>query len=286
MAQLKRTNRTLMVIGGHEEKDGDKLILKEIARRVGSGKLVVATIASKEPGSLWEEYEPIFRNLGVRHVYKLDVQSREDAKSERSLRVLDGATAVFFTGGDQLKITSQIGLSPVCQRIQEIYESGGLVAGTSAGASVMTETMMVGGDGEASHRLGGHLVLAPGLGLIRGIIVDQHFAERGRLGRLLGAIAQNPRILGVGVDENTAVIIERDSNLRVIGEGGVYIIDGSSVSFSNVAEEQKERTLSIFDVNLHLLSQGDTYDCESRRPKFKPAEEVEEELVGAGERDD
>src|SRR5688500_10278720 len=285
MAELKRTNRTLMIIGGHEEKDGDKLILKELARRVGNGKLVVATIASKEPGSLWEAYEPVFRSLGVRNVYKLEVETREDAKSPRALRIMDDATAIFFTGGDQLKITSQIGLSPLCDRIQEMYENGGLVAGTSAGASVMTETMMVDGDGEASHRLGGRLALAPGLGLIRGIIVDQHFSERGRVGRLLGAVAQNPRILGVGVDENTAVIIERDSSLQVLGAGGVYIIDGGAVSFSNVAEEQKERTLSIFDVRLHLLSQGDTYDCETRTPKFKPAEEFEE-LNGLGESDD
>jgi cyanophycinase len=281
MPEMKRSERALIIIGGHEDKEDKKLILRAVAERVGSGKLVVATVASQQQEELWTEYERLFRGLGVRHVYKLSVDSREDAKSEASVRVLEGANGVFFTGGDQVRITSQLGCSPVCQRIQEIYESGGVIAGTSAGASVMSETMMVSGNGDETHRLGAGLQLAPGLGLIRGIIVDQHFAERGRLGRLVAAVAQNPRIIGIGIDENTAVIVERDQKFTVLGEGGVTIVDGGSMTYSNLTDEETDRALSVFDVKLHILSQGDVYDCQSRRPKPEAAEVIEEELMGA-----
>jgi cyanophycinase len=278
---MRRIDRSLIIIGGREDRSGDKLILRAVADRVGSGRLVIATVASTMPRAQYEEYESIFRGLGVKHVYKLEIQSREDAFSEKHVRVLDDATAIFFTGGDQVKITSQIGLSPVGQRIQEIYDSGGTIAGTSAGASVIPETMMVGGNGEETHRIGGSLKLAPGLGFIRGIIVDQHFAERGRIGRLLGAVTQNPRILGIGIDENTAVIVERDRKFSVIGEGGVTILDAGGSTYSNITDEETDRALSVYDVKLHILSQSDFFDCETRRPSPREAEIIEQELLGA-----
>jgi cyanophycinase len=278
---MQRIDRTLIIIGGHEDKTDKKLILRAVAERVGSGKLVIATVASGIQKEQYEEYERIFRGLGVRHVYKLEVETREDALSDRNVRVLDDCTAIFFTGGDQVKITSQLGCSPVCERIQEIYEKGGCIAGTSAGASVMSETMMVSGEGDETHKIGGALRLAPGLGLIRGIIVDQHFAERGRIGRLLGAVSQNPRIIGIGIDENTAVIVERDRKFTVLGEGGVTILDAGASTYSNITDEETDRSLSVFDVKLHMLSQGDIYDCDTRRPSPRPAEIIEEELLGA-----
>jgi cyanophycinase len=124
-------------------------------------------------------------------------------------------------------------------------------------------------------------MLAPGLGFIRGIIVDQHFAERGRIGRLLGAVSQNPRILGVGIDENTAVIVDRDRWFRIIGEGGVTILDAGESSYSNLTDEQSDRALSVYDVKLHMLSQSDAFDLTTRRPTPRPAELAEEELLGA-----
>ena len=278
---LRRIDRSLIIIGGHEDKTNEKLILRAVAERVHGGRLVIATVASGMPKTQYEEYEQIFRGLGVKHVYKLEVQSREDAKSEKAVRCLDDATVIFFTGGDQVKITSQLGSSLVCQRMQEIYETGGTIAGTSAGASVMTETMMVGGNGEETHRIGGALKLAPGLGFIRGFIVDQHFAERGRIGRLLGAVSQNPRILGVGIDENTAVIIERDRKFTVLGEGGVTILDAGESSYSNITDEETDRALSVYDVKLHMLSQSDVFDCQTRRPVARAAEIMEEELLGS-----
>lgn len=267
----RRSERTLVIIGGHEDREGEKVVLREIARRIGNGKLVVTTVASREPGDLFETYERAFRSAGVRHVYKLDIPTRESAVEERAIRVLDDATAVFFTGGDQLKITSQIGDTPVFARMREIYEAGGLIAGTSAGASAMSTTMLVTGDSEDSHKIGSALMMAPGLGLIDNVVLDQHFAERGRIGRLIGAVAQNPRSLGVGIDENTAIVVER-KQFQVIGEGAVYVLDGRNVTYSNITEEERDRTLSIFDLKLHILSQGDEFDLEERRPAEFPAE--------------
>jgi cyanophycinase len=281
MASLRTSDRALIIVGGHEDKEGDKLILRAIADRVHGGKLVIITAASNHQEELGDEYERLFRGLGVRHVYKLPIESRDEAVSDRSVSILKDATTIFFTGGDQLRITSLLGCSPVCERIQEIYESGGTIAGTSAGASVMTETMMVEGDGESTHRLGSGLSLAPGLGLMRGTIVDQHFSERGRLGRLLAAIAQNPRILGIGIDENTAIILEQDNRFTVVGDGGVIVLDAGAMTYSNVADEQRDRSLSAFDVKLHVLSQGDVYYCQTRRPREHPADVIEEELLGA-----
>src|SRR4051812_1025906 len=131
---VSKTRPTLIIIGGHEDKSGEGLILREVARHVAEGKLVVSTVASSEPAGLFEEYEAAFRKLGAQRVEKLDVASRADGKKKEVVRVLDDANAIFFTGGDQLKITSQIGDTPVFQRIREIYQRGGVVAGTSAGA--------------------------------------------------------------------------------------------------------------------------------------------------------
>jgi cyanophycinase len=265
---MERADRTLIIIGGKEDRSADKVILGEVARRIGSGKLVVSTVAiPSDPDGLFEEYEKAFRALGVKHLYKLEINDREEATSESKLRILDDATGVFFTGGDQMKITSQIGDTLIFRRLQEIYEEGGLIAGTSAGAAVMSETMLVTGGDEDSHVIGGSLRMAPGLGLISDVIIDQHFMERGRLGRLLGAVAQNPKNLGIGIDEQTAIVVERGNGFYVLGSGAVYVIDGSEVTYSNIAEEDLNKTLSIYNVRMHMLSQGDRFDLIARRPR-------------------
>jgi cyanophycinase len=166
-----------------------------------------------------------------------------------------------------MKITSQIGDTLIFRRLKEIYEEGGLIAGTSAGAAVMSETMLVTGGDEDSHVIGGSLRMAPGLGLIGDVIIDQHFMERGRLGRLLGAVAQNPKNLGIGIDEQTAIVVERGNGFYVLGSGAVYVIDGSEVTYSNIAEEDLNKTLSIYNVRMHMLSQGDRFDLIARRPR-------------------
>jgi cyanophycinase len=154
--------------------------------------------------------------------------------------------------------------------VREIHQTGGLIAGTSAGASMMSETMLVKGTSGESHKIG-DLHMAPGLGLVRDVIIDQHFAERGRFGRLFGAVAHNPRELGIGIDEDTALVLQ-DGRFEVIGSGCVYVVDGAGVTQSNIAEARPERALSMYDIRLHVLSSGDTFDLARRRPAEMPDE--------------
>lgn len=255
----------LVIIGGHEDKEHEKVILKEVARHLKGGRLVIATVASHEPDGYFDAYQKAFADLGVTDLVELYVHQRAESQSPETLAVLDGAAGVFFTGGDQLRISSQIGDTAIERRIRALHEAGGVIAGTSAGASVMSETMLVKGPSAESYRIG-ELHMAPGLGLVRDFIVDQHFAERGRYGRLLGAVAHNPRLLGVGIDENTAIVVEGDRFL-VIGSGAAYVVDGEGSTHSNIAEARSERALSMFDVRVHVLSSGDTYAISERKPK-------------------
>jgi cyanophycinase len=270
---------TLIIIGGHEEKEGEALILRAVAERVGSGKLVVATLASQEPKAMFQDYQKAFGRLGLKRVEHLDVSDREALLRDPPLQLLEGASVVFFTGGGQLRITTQFGGTQLCEQIQQFYQNGGTIAGTSAGASVMSDTMLVSGEGESSHRVGSNLLMAPGLGYLKDVIIDQHFAERGRIGRLLGAVAQNPRLLGVGLDENTAIIVQEERRFQVLGAGAAYVVDGRGVTCTNLTDEEKDRTISIFNVRLHVLSQGDGFDLVRREPTRGKAEEIEKELI-------
>lgn len=266
-----RHGGTLIIIGGHEDHEGERDILKEVAAHVHKRRLVLATIASHEPEGYLEQYQKSFSELGINDVSELYIDDRSDALSVEKLKLLEGVDAIFFSGGDQLRITSQIGDTPVFERVRQIFEDGGVIAGTSAGATAIGETMLVAGQSRNSFRLG-DLHLAPGLGLIRNVIIDQHFAQRGRIGRLLGAVAQNPRMLGLGIDEDTAVVAE-GQRFRVIGSGAVYVVDGSATSYSNVSEGHADAMLSISDVRLHVLKTGDSFDLEARRPQPGPADE-------------
>jgi cyanophycinase len=254
----------LIIIGGHEDKEGDCTILKAIAERLHGGTLVLATVASHEPEGYLETYQAAFSRLGVNRVVEFYVNERSDAFDAEKARMFEDAAGVFFSGGDQLRIASQIGDTPVEQHVRRIHGAGGLIAGTSAGASVMSDTMLVKGSSGESHRIG-DLHMAPGLGLMRNVIIDQHFAERGRFGRLLGAVAHNPRELGLGIDEDTACVVEGNV-IKVIGSGCVYVVDGSTASHSNIAEAKPDRALSMYDVKLHVLGSGDLYDVAQKRP--------------------
>lgn len=255
---------TLVVIGGHEDKEGDCVILREIVRRVGSGSLIIATIATREPDEYFESYHKIFKQLGIKNLSRLHLEDRAESFDEKKLSMLDHASGIFFTGGDQLRISSQIGDTLFEKCVKDIYYRGGVIAGTSAGASAMGETMLLKGSNSESHKIG-DLHLAPGLGLIPSVIIDQHFAERGRIGRLLGSIATNPRMLGIGIDEDTA-IVRHDGHFSVIGSGAVYIVDGCNVTHSNITEAEPESILSIFNVTLHILSSGDNFNLTHREP--------------------
>src|SRR5919107_5991952 len=264
----KRSRGPLIIIGGGEDREGERVILREVVKHLDGGKLVLATVASHQPEGYFEAYQTAFADLGISDLVELYVKDRSETLDPEKLCLFDSAAGVFYSGGDQLRISSQIGDTPIEQRVREIHERGGVIAGTSAGASMMSETMLVKGTSGESHKIG-DLHMAPGLGLVRDVIIDQHFAERGRFGRLFGAVAHNPRELGIGIDEDTALVLE-DNRFEVIGSGCVYVVDGAGVTQSNIAEARPERALSMYDIRLHVLSSGDAFDLAKRRPAEVP----------------
>jgi cyanophycinase len=257
---------TLFVIGGAEDKRDTKIILRELVRRIGAGDLVISTLASDYGDELWEVYRRLFSSMGVKRIKHLGIDHRDDSSNDPRLDILAEATAIFFTGGDQLRITTRLGGTALAERIEEIYKQGGIIAGTSAGATAVGEMMLVGAPGGGIRTVGDALQMTPGLGLGKNLIIDQHFSERGRIRRLLGAVAQNPRMLGIGIDEDTAVVVESDEKFVALGSGAVYVVDGHDLSYTNISEASFGRALSVFNVKLHVLCNGDRFDLSARLP--------------------
>ncbi len=257
----------LIIIGGHEEKQGEQTILKAVAQRARSdrSRLAIVTVATNQPEEIGREYRELFMELGVKHVEIVDIRTRDEAADDAHIQKIAGASVIFFTGGDQLRITSQIGDSPLFRCMSERYQKGATIAGTSAGAAAMPETMLIAGASDASHRISA-LEMAPGLAFLSGVVIDSHFAERGRMGRLLGAVAQNPRNIGLGIDEDTAIVVTPQERFEVIGSGAVYVVDGMDISYSSLSEQHPEGIVSIYDIKLHVLGQDDYYDLHARRP--------------------
>lgn len=271
----KKPKGKLIIIGGHENKTDDRQILETVAKQVIGGPLVVITVATQSPQAMADEYLKVFHDLGLKHVEILDIRTREDAKNQTNVEICAKASVLFFTGGDQLRITSQVGDSPLYQCMMDNYCKGATIVGTSAGAAAMPETMLISGPSDESNRISA-LNMAPGLALIQGVVIDSHFAERGRMGRLLGAVAQNPRNLGIGIDEDTAIIVERAEGFTVIGSGAVYVVDGSTVTYSSLSEKNPENILSLYDTKLHVLGDGDCFEFTNRRPFI--AENIKREV--------
>lgn len=261
------TQEGLIIIGGAEDKKGDKKILQEVCAHIekSSELLLIVTVATEKPTEVGNEYTNLFSDMGIKHLSILHVENREDALKAENIELIKKSSLIFFTGGDQLRITSILGGTPLYSCMKEKYTKGCVFVGTSAGASVMSDTMIVKGIDDESPRKC-TLKMAPGLGLINGVIIDQHFAQRGRVGRLLVGVAENPEILGIGIDEDTSIIVNRENVLRVLGSGAVYVIDGSNISDTNVSEQHQDDMLSIFDVKMHVLKNGDKFNLKTRRP--------------------
>lgn len=271
----KKPKGTLIIIGGHEDKKGDDEILTEVAKRSAKNRnLVILTVATSMPEEVAKEYKEVFTRLGATKIKAVDVRTRDDAMDPSRVEICSKADVIFFTGGDQLRITSQIGDSPIFQCLHDNYMRGATIVGTSAGAAAMSETMVISGSSDKSHELFG-LNMAPGLGFIKGAVIDSHFAERGRIGRLLGAVTQNPKNLGIGIDEDTAMILDPDGTFTVMGSGAIYVVDGTEVRYSNLSEKIKDDILTVFNVKLHVLGKGYRFDLANRQPIMSREEESE-----------
>ena len=262
-----RLNYNLVIIGGSEDKDGRKKILNEACELINKDRdlLLVATVASEVQDEMKDIYNKVFKEIGVKNIEFLNIDDRKESYLEENIEKVTMSKLIFFTGGDQLRITSLIGGTPLNKALLKGLHNGKVIVGTSAGASVMSSTMILEGDDEEAPKK--HSInMSPGLGFLENIIIDQHFIQRGRIGRLLTGVAENPEYLGIGIDEDTAIIIDERKVLKVIGNGAVYIIDGSKINHTNISEQCRDKPLSIFNVKLHVLIEGNKFDLIKKIP--------------------
>lgn len=255
----------LIIIGGAEDKKGECVILKKAAEEVSESEiLTVLTTATEKPEEVGEDYRQVFIRLGVKNIQVLNINSRDDANDANLCEMLRKTKCVFITGGDQLRLTSILGGTSTNEVLKEVYQNGGIIMGTSAGASVMSSTMAVQGeDNEPAKKC--TLKMAPGLDLISDTIIDQHFDQRGRFGRLLCGVAENPHVLGIGIDEDTAIIVSPEQHFEVIGSNSVTIIDGRTIQSSNVSEQAQNELLAIVGVTVHTLPKNYGFDMTTRK---------------------
>ena len=254
----------IIPIGGAEEKDNSPAILKRFVELAGGSDADIVVIpTASQMRDTGPRYERLFGELGAERVASIDFDTRRDAEEPGRLARLEQASGVFFTGGNQLRLTTLIGGTPVAKAIRMANARGVPVAGTSAGAAFISEHMIAFGD-EGSTPIAGSVRLAPGLGLTNRFIIDQHFRQRDRLGRLLTALAYNPFAVGIGLDEDTAAFIAPDNTVHVEGSGGITVVDAAEVEFSSMAEIEEGQPVCLLGVKLHLLTRGATFNLHTR----------------------
>jgi cyanophycinase len=261
------------MIGGGEDREHDKTILCRFIELAGGAraKIVVLTAASTLQREMWRIYDRAFGELGVEQRSHLPIKSREEASdTEREEKILS-ANGVFMTGGDQKRLLAMIGGTLIDKAMHRAFkERGACIAGTSAGASAMSEHMLAVGSSGETAPIKGESHLAAGLGFLQRVVIDQHFSERQRLGRLLGVVAQNPYLLGIGIDEDTALIVENGWGIEVVGNGAVTLIDGREMSSNFLTVQDRER-MELVNVKLHLLPAGASYSVHDKEEGGIPA---------------
>jgi cyanophycinase len=262
---------SVLVIGGAEDKVRDRLILGRFVALAGGADatIVVISSASSLGAEAGERYRRVFGELGVPRVHPIHAVTRAQANDDAAVLTLRDATGVFLTGGNQLRLASTIGGTRLADAVLERFRHGAAIAGTSAGASAMSTHMIAFGASGATPKQR-MAQLAAGLGVLPGVIVDQHFQQRNRLGRLLSLIAQNPSLLGLGIDEDTAGVVGPDHVLEVIGRGSVTIVDGAA-SETDAWDARGHRPLMISNVVLHSLPAGYRFDLRRRHRIATPS---------------
>jgi cyanophycinase len=264
----------LLVIGGAEDKYNERRILKKFLDLAGgeNAEVLIIPVASDFPEFAADVYTQAFRNLGVANPRVLRATSRQDIVHADVDRLLDGLTGAFITGGDQMRLVSLLGGTKLAEGLRRRVRDTQLVlAGTSAGAAAMSTSMIVRGE-PSSHPHRNAVKLSPGLGFLKNVIIDQHFTERGRISRLITAVSYNPYNLGVGVDENTAIVLDGQGILEVFGQGSTTIVDGSQITFNEIAEVNENESFSVCGVQLHVLRDGLIYNYLERHPIQPPTE--------------
>ena len=258
-------NRGYIVpIGGAEGKGKKPRILSKFVKLCGGSdaRILVIPTASllNETGP---QYKKLFESLGANSMC-VPIEERKDCFDKELLRILGKATGVFITGGNQLRLSTILGGTPVARLIRSMNAEGIHVAGTSAGAAIVAEHMIAGGRSGPSPRESG-VELAPGLGLTNRVIVDQHFNQRQRMGRLLAALSFNPFACGLGIDENTAAFIAPDGSLEVVGKGTVTVVDPAELSHSSMSYVRPAEAVTLIGLKLHVLAEGAHFNLETRK---------------------
>lgn len=258
-------------VGGAEEKIGDVAILKRFVALCGGPSARIAIIpTASERTDTGANYAELFGELGADLTVVLPLTTRAEADEPAHVQPLDDVDGIFLTGGNQLRLSTLIGGTDVARAIRRRNAEGVHVAGTSAGAAFLCEHMIAFGREGASPRAR-IVTLAPGLGLTNRVIIDQHFRQRDRLGRLLTAISYNPFAIGIGLDENTAAFIGPDNKLEVVGGGAITVVDSSELQFTSMAKVRKNDPICLIGLRLHILDHGSTFDLHTREAAAAPA---------------
>lgn len=254
----------IVPVGGAEDKLGSRQILRRFVEISGGDQahIVIIPTASMLPDT-GARYESLFAELGAHKASAIPFLSRDDCKREKFLEQLQEASGVFLTGGNQLRLSTTLGGTPVAKAIRQLNARGVSVGGTSAGAAVLSEHMIASGE-EGSLPKAAMANLAPGFGMTNRVIIDQHFRQRDRLGRLLAALSYNPFAVGIGLDEDTAAFIDPDDCIQVTGTGAITIVDVSNLGHSSAASASPGQPLCMTNVTLHLLTNGGRFDLSSR----------------------
>lgn len=255
----------IVPIGGAENKDENPRILKRFLAVAGGSRAEIVVIpTASQLRDTGPRYQRLFGELGARKVEVVDFDSRGDCSESGRLDRIERASAIFFTGGNQLRLSTILGGTPAAQRIRACNAAGVTVGGTSAGASILSEHMIAFGK-EGSSPRADSVRLAPGLGLTNRFVIDQHFRQRDRLGRLLAALAYNPFAIGIGLDEDTAAFIGPDNTLEVEGSGSVSVVDAGNLDFSSMADAGEDQPVCMLGLTMHILLAGATFNLVTRK---------------------
>ncbi len=257
----------IIPIGGAEDKVSARSILKRFTKLCGGHKARIVVIpTASQLDDTGRRYQDIFEDVGAKKVTVLDIKTREDAEAPHAVEAIQECDGVFLTGGNQLRLSTILGGTEVARAIRRANARGAHVAGTSAGAAFISEHMICYGK-EGGTPIAGGATLGPGLGLTNRFVVDQHFTQRDRLGRLLSALAFNPFAVGLGLDEDTAAFIGPDNKIEVIGSGGVTVLDTAQIEHSSMATASEGAPVAMIGIKLHILTAHATYDLPTRTAK-------------------
>lgn len=275
---MKKPKGILVAIGGNEDKSHELQILSTVLSLVKATtkKIEIITTASLHPKEACREYYQAFTKDAQHTVGLMHISTREQASDVHLLERITAADIIFFTGGDQLRITSVLGGSPIEAEILRKYrEEFCVIAGSSAGAAMMSKTMIVGGDSSEALRKG-TIGISTGMGLIDDVIIDTHFVERGRYSRLMGIVSMNPINTGIGLGEDAGIVVEDGCILRAIGGGITVILDAAHLKYTNVANIASDDAIAIENLVIHTMVHGYGYDL-SRKKYLKP-EDLKKDL--------